>query len=135
MSAWTDAALVTDADLTAQESRMPAQAQKIVAETGASAYDGKRALAKRDISSWLQRRKIQTSGIVDPSQFNRAATFLELSYIYRDLAQRNDTVAAQKAEFYYTQFSEEIEGLQFDYQEPETSPTAQSRPLPTVWRS
>lgn len=134
MSAWSEATLTTDADLTAQESRMPAQARKLVSETGASAYDGKRALAKRDIESWLQRRKIQFSGISDPAQFNRAATFLELSYIYRDMAQRNDTVAAQKAEFYYQAFSEEIEGLRFDYSSPAEADT-KTRPLPVMWRA
>jgi hypothetical protein len=130
---WSTTDLVTDADLTAQESRMPAQAKRSLSDEGATAYDGKRALVKRDIASWLQRRGMRLTGITDPTQFNRAATLLELSYIYRDMAQRNDTVSSQKADAYYELYSQEIEGLRFDYAAPaETDTTV--RPLALLWR-
>jgi hypothetical protein len=135
MSAWDDAALCTDADLTSQESRMPEIAQKGKSENGASAYDGKRALVKRDLESWMERRGVNPDALKRPAQLNRAAVFLELAYIYRDLAQRNDTVAAGKADYYQERFDEEIGGvrLAIDAITPEAEQTVRVRPL--MWRA
>ena len=135
MSVWTAATLVTDADLTAQESRMPDQAQRVVADSGGTAYDGKRGLVKADLTSWIKRRGLSAAGVLDPTEFNRAATFLELSYIYRDMAQRNDVVASGKSDFYHARYVEEIEGLDFDYEAPTATATTHVRPLAYLWRS
>jgi len=126
-----------DADLTMQESRMPALGKKISAiGTGSTAYDGKRALAKRDIGQWLFRRGYALSGIRDLTQFNRAAVYLELSYIYRDLATRNDEISADKAAYYLTQFGTEIESISIIYSPPpDGGEQAGKRSVATWWRS
>jgi len=130
-------ALISDADLTMQESRMPALGKKISAiGTGSTAYDGKRALAKRDIGQWLFRRGYALSGIRDLTQFNRAAVYLELSYIYRDLATRNDEISADKAAYYLTQFGTEIESISIIYSPPpDGGEQAGKRSVATWWRS
>lgn len=129
--------LATDADLTQQDSAAIGLAKKIVDSTSQkSAYDGKRALAKRDIAAWLWRRGFQTDGIVDPWQFNRAATLLELAYIYQDLSRRNEGIANEKAAMYRTMHEAEIEGLRFDYQTPVTPATnARVQSTAVFWRS
>lgn len=136
MSAWDDAVLCTDAALTEQESRMPELAQRTRAESGATAYDGKRRLVKLDIESWLERRGVYPDALRRPAQLNRAACFLELAYIYRDLAARNDNIAAQKADYYQARFVEEIEGVRLSVNEteaPETETVVRTRPV--MWRA
>jgi len=136
-SAWDAATLATDDDLTEQESRMPELAMKVVGEGGKSAYDGKRALAKRDIGTKLRKLGYHTDGITGPAQFNRCAVFLELAYVYRDLAVRNDKVSGEKADFYLEAFNDEFKGLVFDY-DPSLAPTTATttRPLAIpLWRA
>jgi hypothetical protein len=131
-------ALCIDNDLTLQESRMPALAKKTVAigMGGASAYTGKRELAKRDLGQWIYRRGYELSGLLDLTEFNRSAVFLELSYIYRDLATRNDEISAEKAAYYLSQYGAEIESVRFDYQPPQSSVSQfQQRPVCSWWRS
>lgn len=130
-------ALCTDADLTLQESRMPALAKKTLAiGTMKSAYDGKRAIAKRDLGQWIYRRGYELSGLLDLTEFNRSAVFLELSYIYRDMATRNDEISADKAAYYLSAFNTEIENVRFDYQPPQSSISQfQQRPVCSWWRS
>lgn len=125
MSLWDSAILCTDADLTDQESRMPELGKKVVAESGKTAYDGKRLLAKRDIAAFLKRTSYHTAGLTDPTQFNRAAVFLELAYIYRDLAVRNDTISKDKSDDYLLMYKEEIESLQIDYADPGVEDTSE----------
>jgi hypothetical protein len=111
--------LATDADLTQQDSVMPALAQRVVdSETGKDAYDGKRALAKRDIASWLWKREFDPAGVKFPWDFNRAATFLELAYIYSDMSRRNEGIANEKAALYRRLYEEEIESVKFQYEPP-----------------
>lgn len=108
---WTDAVLVTDADLTAWERNMPELAQKMKGPSGASAYDGKRALAKNRLAKVLLQKGITPDAIQDFSQLKDAATFLELELIFRDLSEKPESIASIKAEHYATLFESELELL------------------------
>lgn len=131
MSAWTEAALCVDADLTAYESRMPEAAKKVRGDSNASAYDGKRLLAKEEIEVRLEGRGIDVDGILRPAQFRRAAVFCELAMIYRDLAQRNDNVAGEKALYYEQRFDNEMERIAVEYVDPgDTKPPVVR---PQIW--
>jgi len=127
---WTEIVLATDEDLRNQESRMPEAARQTLSKGGFYAYDGKRDLAKADIGNYLRRRGTDPNYLLDPSQLNRAAVFLELAYIYRDLANRNDTVSAEKARVYQQFYDYEIENLFLDSDAPAGSgPTTTIRPM------
>lgn len=136
MSAWTTSDLATDDDLAAQDSLMPGLAKRVLNE-GRSAYDGKRALAKRDIGSRLRRLGYSLDGILTPSDFNRAAVFLELALIYQDMARGQNAISAEKSTKYWSLYSEEIEGIQFDYCAPSTADTEapQTKPIVLLWRA
>lgn len=137
MSAWDDAVLVVDDDLTQFESSMPQAAKKVRGESGASAYDNKRSLAKDMIGKWLVRRSYVLSGITNPTaDFKRAATLLELSLIYRDMARKNDTFSEDKANYYKVEYETEIEGLTFAYTAPPAPVDSPfERGSATLWRS
>lgn len=127
--------LCTDSDLADQDSAMPELGKKITNSTsGRSAYDGKRKLVKRDIGAHLLRLGYQTGGVLTPSQFCRAAVFLELAYIYSDLAKRNDEIAAAKAKTYLAQYDDEIESVKFDYDPPFVADTTIRTVIP-IWRA
>jgi hypothetical protein len=114
---WATVQLVQDSDLTAQESHMPAMAKALRTPEGISAYDGKRQLVKTDIEAWLRRRNMAPDFLVTPSQLTRAAVFLELSYIYSDMANRDESVAAMKAASYLKRYREELDTIALDYVE------------------
>jgi len=135
MSAWDSATLTDDAALTEYESSFPEAPKKIKGEGGKTAYDGKRELAKAKIGRWLVRRGFELSGLTSPAQFATAATLLELSLTYRDMAKRNDAVSGQKAEYYEAEYIEEIEGLSFAYDAPATTSQPFVRGTATLWRS
>jgi len=118
MSAWTDATLCTDSDLTTYESRMPEAAKKVAGGSGQSAYDGKRAVAKDEIGARLERRGTDPDGLTRPAQLRRCAIFLELALIFRDMAQRNDNIAADKAAYYDTRADDELDGLALEWTDP-----------------
>jgi len=122
---WVDVVLASDDDLRDQESRMPEQAMAIQGRGGRAAYDGKRRIAKRDIESWLRRRGLDPDGLNQPTQLNVAAVYKELALIYRDMANRNDTVAMEKAEYYESQYDEELDGLALDYTAPTETPAVE----------
>jgi hypothetical protein len=124
--AWADAVLATDADLTKWESRMPDAAKKITAPNGKTAYDGKREIAKSRIESILRSRGMDPDGVQDPTQLSDIASVLELSFIFADMAWRDDTNAADKSAYYRSLFDEEMGHLYLDYIEP-TVPTDTSR--------
>lgn len=134
MSLWTAATLCTDADLTAYETRQPDAAKKVRGDSGDSAYDGKRALAKEEIASRLETRGINPDGLLRPAQLKRVAVFFELSLIFRDLAQRNDTVTAEKSAYYEGRAIEELDRISaqgLEYEKPTTTPVATVRM--SVW--
>ena len=131
--------LATDADLTQQDSISVGLAKKTTDPvSGKSAYDGKRALVKRDIGAWLAKREFSTSGVLFPWQFNRAATLLELAYIYQDLSRRNEGIPNEKARMFQEMYQTEIESLKFDYQSPATGTVdenTQVRTTANLWRA
>jgi len=120
---WSTATLATDQDLSQYEPEMP-QAAQAPGKSGLSPYDGKRALAKRDIESALRRRGLHPDGVETPSQLTHAAVCLELAYIYRALGRKLDSVDIEKANYYQQAFDREIESVVLDYEDPgEASPT------------
>ena len=133
-SVWDSAVLATDQDLSDQDSNMPDLGKKVVRAAGRTAYDGKRSLVKRDIGSWLIRHDYSLAGILTPSQLTRAAVFLELAYIYTDMAQGKDTISQEKADQYYELYERELEGLPLDYQEPASSDIPTTKTQLTRWR-
>lgn len=100
---WTELILAIDADLTAQESRMP-ELSKAIKRPGSlsTPYEGKRSLSKRDIGTRLVRMGVTLDAITSEqaTALNQAATFKELALIFHDMADRNDTVSADKARKY-----------------------------------
>lgn len=115
MSAFSDAVLCTDDDLKQQESRMPEAAKAVRAPNGATAADGKIALAKEAVEKWLRRHGIHPDGVTNPAQLKRAATYKTLELMFRDMGSRNDSVSWDKAKFYAEAFDEEIDTLELDY--------------------
>jgi hypothetical protein len=103
MSLYDDAILCTDADLAAWEHTMPALGQKM------GAYAGKRNLAKNFIAKQLIKRGISPDELATPSQLNDAAAFKELELIFRDLADKQESIAANKADHYSRMFEDELE--------------------------
>ncbi len=99
---WTNANLAVDADLTAYERTMPEKAKSFKSLNGSTAYDGKRELAKRDIAARLVRMGVVLDDLTadNIAALNRTATLRELCLIWFDLAERNDTVAMDKARRY-----------------------------------
>jgi hypothetical protein len=124
---WSTATLAQDSDLTRYESRMPDLAKKIVGPSGKSCYDGKRDIAKHRIANLLRARNMDLDGLQAPTQLADAAALLELSLIFRDMAWRNDAVAAEKAAYYEQTFQEEMDGIALDYEEPDVSPDNNTR--------
>ncbi len=108
MSAFSDAVLATDEDLTKYEHNMPALAKKM------NALTGKRELAKSYLGKRLRQRGVDLTLIEDPTQLNSAATFKELELIYRDLSEKSESIAHEKAEYYQHLFDEELELLVID---------------------
>ncbi|MBN9658633.1 MAG: hypothetical protein J0H49_10680 [Acidobacteria bacterium] len=88
---------------------MPALAQGIKRPGLLSTpYEGKRALAKRDIGIRLVRMGVTLDSITDEQAavLNPAATYKELALIFNDMADRNDTVSADKAKKYEDLFDD-----------------------------
>lgn len=106
--AWSTAVLATDADLTKYERKMPDLAVSFRGVSGSNAYDGKRELAKRDIGTRLVRMGLVlddlTSGNI--TTLNQTAVYRELSLIFYDLADRNDTLSMDKAKRYESLYEE-----------------------------
>jgi len=107
--AWSTLTLATDADLTNWERNMPELGQKVKGPSGASAYDGKRTLAKNFIAKFLLKKSIDIDALADPTQLRDLATFKELELIYRDLSEKEGSIAHVKAEYYARLFEEEAE--------------------------
>lgn len=123
MSTFADAVLAEDADLTRYEHLMPALAIR------EKAYDGKRELAKIYLGKRLRQRGVDLNLIEDPTQLNSAAVFKELELIYRDLSQKNESIAAQKAEYYERLFDQELELIILDLTDgTQVTPTVTSIP-------
>ena len=121
LSIWSDATLATDDDLTKIESGMPDYGKAAKNPSGtASAYDGKRDLAKTLIAKWIDRHGYMIEGIKEPSEFSLAAIYLELSLIYEDLSRRGDSMAADKAVRYTGKYEDEIEEIRITYVDPGT---------------
>jgi hypothetical protein len=112
---WAAATLATDADLTAQESRMPGLATQTVHPNGQTAFNGKRALAKRDIESWVKRQGISPDDLANVTQFNRLAVFMELAYIFRDMQHLNNQTAGEKADYYQGLMEDELKAIVIEY--------------------
>lgn len=115
MSAFSTATLCVDADLSQQESRMPAAANAVRTPSGNTAYDGKITLAKEAIERKIRRMNIHPDSITAPAQLKRAAVYKSLELMYRDMASRNDSVSWDKAKYYSDLFEDEIENVQLDY--------------------
>ncbi len=115
MSAFSDAVLCAEDDLRAQESRMPDAAKAVRAPNGATAADGKITLAKEAAEKWLRRHGIHPDGVITPAQLQRAAVYMTLALMFRDMGSRNDSVSWDKAKFYTAQFEEEMSSLELDY--------------------
>lgn len=127
MNPWTAAVLVTDADLTQYESRMPTLAKRTRADGANNSYDGKRALAKLELGQRLKRTGVDPEQLADPSELRLAAIFLELSLMYQDMAALEDTGNAQKADYYGRRFDHELNGIQLTL-----LPTPPAATTPTV---
>lgn len=111
--------LCTDSDLKNWEVRMPEMGKSCTGPDGnTTAYDNKRALVKKRIGADLKRRQLDPTGLQDLTQLNDAATFLELSLIYRDLAFREDNSAGEKAAYYDKLYQKEMEDLQLLWTDP-----------------
>jgi len=82
----------------------------------------------------MVRRGYALSGLSTPAEFGRAATLLELSLIYRDMARRSDTVSTEKADYYETEYGDEIENLQFTYTGTTANETQKEKPSALLWR-
>jgi hypothetical protein len=130
---WIDVILATDSDLSQYEPEMP-EAAKTPGKSGMSAYDGKRALAKREIEAILRRRGLNPDGILTPAQLVHAAVCLELSYIYRAMARKLEGVDTEKADYYRRSFENEIESVVLDYSDPGEATTATVRPIIPLYR-
>jgi hypothetical protein len=113
-TSWDDAVLTTDANLTQFERRMPQLAMNIRGPAGASAYDGKRQAAKDQLRRDLRTSKVFVKDLTDFSELQRAATFLELSLIFFDMADRNDNLSFEKASFYRDEYKKEFSQLVLD---------------------
>ncbi len=111
---WDTAILASDANLTQFERRMPQMAMSIKGPAGASAYDGKRQAAKDQIRRDLRTAKVFVKDLTNFAELWRAATFLELSLIYFDMADRNDTLSFEKASFYRDEYKREFNQLVLD---------------------
>ncbi len=126
MSLFDDTTLCQDSDLTDQESKMPDLAKRVRGANGKTAYDGKRALAKEIISKQLRKRGIHPDALTKPEQLKRAAVYKELELVYRDMADKNDSVSSDKANYYMKAFDDELDSLELDYDPslaPDTSQT------------
>jgi hypothetical protein len=115
MSLFSDATLCSDADLSAQESRMPDAARAVRTPSGNTAYDGKIDLAKELIGKKLRKLRVFPDALTDPSQLKRAAVYKSLELCFRDMASRNDSVSWDKAKHYCGLFEDEMDTLQLDY--------------------
>lgn len=116
MSLFDDATLAVDAALSAVESRMPEQGKAVKnPSTQLTAYDGKRALAKSEISKQLRKRGIHPDGLMTPSQLKHAAVLKELALIFRDMGAKNDSISFDKAKYYDQEFESELASLTLDY--------------------
>jgi len=113
-TAWDDAILATDDNLTQFERRMPQLAMSITGPSGSTAYAGKRSAAKDQLRRDLRTSKIFVKDLTDFAELTRAATFLELSLIFFDMADRNDTVSFGKASFYRDEYKKEFSQLVLD---------------------
>jgi hypothetical protein len=114
MAIWDDTELTVDAELTRFDRRMPQLAQSIKGPSGASAYDGKRQAAKDQLRRDLRSSEVLVADLQDLTQLQRAATFLELSLIYRDMADRNDTISSENASYYLDEYKSELNQLSLD---------------------
>jgi hypothetical protein len=124
MSLFDDATLCTDDDLTQWESKMPALAERT------NVYAGKRQLAKNFLGKQLIKRGVNTDEIADPTQLKDAAVFKELELMFRDLSDKSDSIAAQKACYYGDMFDDELEVIFLKLSTGEAAaPTISSIPL------
>lgn len=128
--AWADVVLVTDDDLTALEPDMPAIARSMVGDSGISAYDGKRSVAKRRIEDWIRGRGYDPDGLTRPSQLTDAAVNLELSLIYQAMVGRGESINVDKSAFYYNQFTGLMRDITVEYVAPATTNTVPEARLP-----
>jgi hypothetical protein len=118
---WVDVTLATDDDLAALEPDMPGDARRVVGDSGLSAYDGKRGVAKERIEDWIRGRGFDPDGLTRPAQLKTPAVMLELSLIYQAMATRNESVYIDKAAVYQAQFADWMRNISLEYEEPSTS--------------
>ena len=106
--AWSTAILAVDADLTKYERKMPDLATSFRGVNGSNAYDGKRELAKRDLATRLVRMGLVLDDLTESNitSLNQTAVYRELSLIFYDLADRNDTLSMDKAKRYEKLYEE-----------------------------
>jgi hypothetical protein len=108
--AWSQLTLATDEDLTNVESRMPEMAKAVRnPQTGKTAFDGKRDLAKSAIYKRLVKKAIDPDSVTDATVLTSLAVYKELELIFRDMGSRNDSVSMDKASFYAGMFEDEME--------------------------
>ena len=123
MSLFDDTVLATDSDLTAWESKMPALAQK------ATCYTGKRQLAKTFLAKQLIKRGVDMAALTNPAQLKDAAVFKELELMFRDMAEKNESIATTKADHYARLFDDELELVVLTVSTGTVRPTVTSLPL------
>lgn len=117
--AWVDVVLTTDADLKKWESRMPELGQLPAGPGAERPYDGKRALVKSRITTALRRRDMNPDGLLRPvEELGDLAAWLELSFIFRDMAKQEGSLYAEKADYYMRLYQNEWDGIALTYEEP-----------------
>lgn len=137
MSVWSAAGnLATDEDLSIHESSMPGRAQQRLGPTGTAASYQKHELAKERIESDLRKRGVSVDGITTPGQLKRAAIWLTLSLMFRDMARDTDRVSQEKADLYQAMYQDEMESITLDYDSSLVpSPPAQVIVTSQLWRA
>jgi hypothetical protein len=124
MSAFDDATLCEDSDLSQWESKMPGLAEKM------GVYPGKRQLSKSFLAKQLIKRGVNLDEISDPTQLKDAATFKELHLLFNDMAENPDSIAGKKASYYSDLFDDELELILLKMTSGTTvAPTISSIPL------
>lgn len=135
MPLWSTVTLATDADLKQVESQMPELGQRTVNGAGKTAYDGKRQLTKDLIANWLGTKQFNPDYLASPAtELRFLAIFWELSLIYRDMAQRGDSVSAEKADYYLEQSKQQRDSLLLTYEPPASGDNLPDRvPVMIPW--
>ena len=111
---WTSQTLATDADLTQYERKMPELSMQFKGASGSTAYDGKRALAKRDVGTRLVRMGIDLDTLTPENivTLTQTAVYREMALLYFDLADRNDTLSMDKANRYQALYEDSWQDVQ-----------------------